>query len=219
MGRRIAFTPEDLIACYRAGVFPMAESREADRLFIVDPERRGVFPLDRFHIPRRLARTIRQDRFDITINQDFLGVLDLCACAGPGRDSTWINPAIRSLYGALHSRGVAHSVEARRDGRLVGGLYGVALGGAFFGESMASRERDCSKVALAHLVARLRAGGFRLLDAQFHTEHLAQFGLEEISRSAFKAQLEDALQARGDFFRFPPSASGAQVLQSIAQMS
>jgi leucyl/phenylalanyl-tRNA--protein transferase len=190
VGRRIAFTPEDLIACYRAGVFPMAESREADRLFIVDPERRGVFPLDRFHIPRRLARTIRQDRFDITINQDFLGVLDLCACAGPGRD-----------------------------GRLVGGLYGVALGGAFFGESMASRERDCSKVALAHLVARLRAGGFRLLDAQFHTEHLAQFGLEEISRSAFKAQLEDALQARGDFFRFPLSASGAQVLQSIAQMS
>jgi len=217
--RRIAFTPDDLIACYRQGVFPMAESRDAESLFLVDPERRGVFPLEAFHVPRRLARTIRQDRFAITVNQDFLGVLDACAEPGPDRDNTWISPAIRTLYGALHAQGFAHSIEARQDGHLVGGLYGVALGGAFFGESMFSRERDASKVALAHLVARLRAGGFRLLDAQFHTEHLAQFGLIEIGRGAFKALLEDALGVAGDFFRFPADASGAQVLQSIAQTS
>lgn len=219
MRRRIAFNPDDLIACYRAGVFPMAESRDAESLFLVDPERRGVFPLDRFHLPRRLARTIRQDRFHITIDQDFLGVLDLCAEPAPDRDNTWINPAIRALYGELHARGVAHSVEARVEGRLVGGLYGVALGAAFFGESMVSRERDASKVALAHLIARLRGGGFKLLDAQFHTEHLAQFGLTEISRAQFRAQLQEALAAPADFRRFPLNASGAQVLQSIAQTS
>ncbi len=219
MPRRIAFNPDDLIACYRAGVFPMAENRDADSLYIVDPERRGVFPLDRFHVPRRLRRTIRQDRFQITIDQDFLGVLDLCAQPAPDRDNTWINPAIRALYGALHARGAAHSVEARVDGRLVGGLYGVALGGAFFGESMVSRERDASKVALAHLAARLKVGGFKLLDAQFHTEHLAQFGLEDISRAHFRLLLQNALAAPADFFRLPLNAPGDQVLQSIAQTS
>ena len=161
------FTPDDLVACYRRGVFPMAESRDDEGFFIVDPEWRCIFPLDKFHVPRRLARTLRSGRFSFTVDRDFAAVLDGCAAPGPDREDTWINPDIRTLYLEMHARGLAHSVEARIDGELAGGLYGVAIGGAFFGESMYSLATDASKAALVHLAARLRRGGFKLLDAQF----------------------------------------------------
>lgn len=214
-----AFGPDQLLACYRRGVFPMAEARDSDAIYIVEPEDRAVFPLDRFHVPARLARTIRAERFQFTIDTDFAGVID--ACAAPRRDGgdTWINPQIRRLYLELHAMGRAHSVEARQEGALVGGLYGVSLGGAFFGESMFSSARDASKAALVHLVARLRAGGYRLLDAQFWTPHLAQFGLITLTKAAFKRQLAAALAVEGDFLTLSADASGAQLLQSIAQTS
>jgi leucyl/phenylalanyl-tRNA--protein transferase len=213
------FGPEALLDCYRRGVFPMAEARGDDRLFLVDPHERGVLPLDRFHVPTRLARTVRADVFQVTVNRDFEGVMRLCAAPTPERPETWINDQILSLYVGLHRRGQAHSVECRKDDELVGGLYGVALGAAFFGESMFSRVRDASKVALVHLVARLRVGGFTLLDTQFHTAHLGQFGCEVISRGAFKRRLSAALEARGDFLSMVPDAPGAYVLQSITQTS
>jgi leucyl/phenylalanyl-tRNA--protein transferase len=219
MRRGFSFGPDELIACYRAGVFPMAEHRDAPSLYIVDPERRGYLPLALAHVPRRLARTVRQGRFAVTVNTHFLEVIDACAEPAPGRESTWINPAIRALYAELHRRGVAHSIEVWADETMVGGLYGVALGGAFFGESMYSRQRDASKVALVHLIGRLRLGGFALLDAQFLTDHLAQFGMIEAPRARFKAELAEALTLNADFLRmrsdFPPD----QLLQSIAQTS
>lgn len=214
------FGPDELIACYRRGVFPMAEARDAAQLFLVDPDWRGILPLDRFHVPKRLARTVRADCYAVSVNQDFAGVLDGCAAPMEGREETWINPAIRNLYLSLHQRGEAHSVECRdHTGALVGGLYGVAVGAAFFGESMFSRARDASKVALVHLVGRLRAGGFRLLDAQFWTAHLAQFGAEQWPRRAFKRRLETAAAASANFHALPPILSGAQLLQSMAQTS
>ncbi|MGE0827934.1 MAG: leucyl/phenylalanyl-tRNA--protein transferase [Hyphomonadaceae bacterium] len=213
------FGPEELLDCYRRGVFPMAEARDDPTLFLVDPDERAIFPFDRFHVSARLRRTVRTDRFEIIIDREFVAVMEACAAEQPGRENTWINPAIHSLYGELHRRGYAHSVEARENGRLVGGLYGVALGGAFFGESMFSRVRDASKAALVHLVARLIVGGFRLLDAQFMTPHLAQFGAQTISRAEFHVLLADALRAEGDFKKMPERASGAYALQSIAQMS
>jgi leucyl/phenylalanyl-tRNA--protein transferase len=216
---KASFGPDDLLDCYRRGVFPMAESRDSDRLFLVDPAERGVLPLDRFHVPRRLARTVRRDPFRISVDAAFGEVMHECAWGGPGRADTWINAEILSLYGELHRRGVAHSVECWRENMLVGGLYGVSLGAAFFGESMFSRATDASKVALVHLAARLRVGGYRLLDAQFHTEHLAQFGLETVSRQAFRRRLRDALALNGDFHRLPADTPGAQLLQSIAQTS
>jgi leucyl/phenylalanyl-tRNA--protein transferase len=197
----------------------MAESRADDDFFIVDPELRAVLPLDAFHVPHRLARTVRRDAFAITLDRDFAAVLDACAAPQPGRSETWINPAIRALYLELHARGVAHSVEARKDGALVGGLYGVAIGGAFFGESMFSLARDASKVALVHLAARLIVGGFSLLDAQFMTGHLQQFGARTLLRRDFHAALARALRTHGDFYRMPETTTGAQALQSIAQMS
>ena len=193
------FDTADLIACYRRGVFPMAESRGDESFFIVDPEWRCILPLDNFHVPRRLARTLRKDRFSFTVDRDFEAVIDSCAEPGEGREDTWINPQIRALYLKLHSQGLAHSVEARMDGALVGGLYGVALGGAFFGESMFSRATDASKAALVLLVARLRFGGFKLLDAQFTTPHLEQFGAVTLPRRIFRSLLGAALDARGDF--------------------
>lgn len=213
------FGIDELIDCYRRGVFPMAESRDDDELFLVDPEWRCVFPLDRFHVPSRLARTIRQDRFVYSINRRFADAIDGCAQAKEGREDTWISPQIRALYLELHKAGFAHSVEVWDSGALVGGLYGVALGGAFFGESMFSYERDASKAALVHLVARLKVGGFRLLDAQFVTPHLTQFGAASISRRQFHEQLVLALAERGDFVRMSEDARGAQLLQSIAQIS
>lgn len=214
-----AFTLEDLIECYANGIFPMAEARDDERVFLVDPEKRGVLPLDAFHLPSRLARTVRSDRFEVRIDSAFAQVVDACATPRPGREDTWINQSIRAMYLGLFARGMAHSVEAWRGGALVGGLYGVSLGAAFFGESMFSDERDASKVALAHLVARLRAGGYRLLDAQFMTGHLAQFGAVEIPRAEYRRRLAHALQAEGDFFALQPAVAGAGALQAITQAS
>ena len=212
------FGARELLACYARGVFPMADARDDARVFLIDPERRGVLPLERFHVSRRLARTIRQDRFEVRTDTAFAEVVRRCAAAGPGRLETWINQPIERLYNHLHTLGHAHSVECWREGRLVGGLYGVALHGAFFGESMFSLETDASKVALAHLVARLIAGGFVLLDAQFLTEHLAQFGAEEISRREYHKRLARALKAPADFQRLA-TADGAAALQLITQTS
>ncbi len=192
--RTVEITPELLVRAYRAGFFPMAETREGDRLYWLDPEQRGVLPLDGFHLPRRLLRTVESGAFAVTVDQDFAGVITGCAEPRPGREDTWINPLIEHLYVELHGRGVAHSVEAWQNGRLVGGLYGVALGGAFFGESMFSRVTDASKVALVHLVARLRLGGFALLDTQFVTSHLTRFGAMEVARDAYKQLLAAALE-------------------------
>ncbi len=196
-----AFTVDDLITCYQRGVFPMADARHDESVFLIDPERRGVLPLDGVHIPRRLARTVRADTFEIRIDSAFDAVVEACATSRPGRLETWINAPIQRLYGELFARGLAHSVECWRDGAMVGGLYGVSLGAAFFGESMFSTERDASKVALAHLVARLRVGGYRLLDTQFITDHLMQFGALEIARAAYRRRLAEALACRG---RLPP---------------
>ncbi|HSV01990.1 MAG TPA: leucyl/phenylalanyl-tRNA--protein transferase [Phenylobacterium sp.] len=215
-----AFSARDLLACYARGVFPMADARDDSRVFLIDPERRGVIPLERFHISRRLARTVRADRFEIRLDTAFSEVVQACAAPAPGRIETWINHPIERLYVQLHGLGFAHSVECWADGALAGGLYGVALKGAFFGESMFSHARDASKVALVHLVARLIAGGFRLLDAQFMTEHLSQFGAEEISRREYRKRLERALAAEGDFQRAGAGAgpgAGAAALQLISQ--
>lgn len=210
------FTPEDLLACYQRGVFPMAESRDDEGFFIVDPEWRCVFPLDGFHVPRRLARTIRQGKFSFTINREFGRVIDGCAAPGKDREDTWINPDIRALYMELHQRGMAHSVEARIDGQLAGGLYGVAMGGAFFGESMFSWATDASKAALVHLAARLKRGGFKLLDAQFITPHLEQFGAQTLPRRIFQALLGLALETQGDFRALPVETSGAELLKTLS---
>ncbi|MBW3559552.1 MAG: leucyl/phenylalanyl-tRNA--protein transferase [Proteobacteria bacterium] len=211
-----AFTWRDLVQCYARGVFPMADSREDDRVFLVDPERRGVLPLDeRFHVPKRLARTVRSEVFQVRIDTAFPQVLEACAAERSYAEDTWINRPIQGLYNRLFSAGLAHSVECWREGVLVGGLYGVAMGAAFFGESMFSTTRDASKTALVHLVARLRFGGYRLLDTQFMTEHLAQFGAEEIGRAEYHRRLDVALDSDGDFYLFPPSADGATVLETI----
>jgi leucyl/phenylalanyl-tRNA---protein transferase len=191
--RTVEITTDLMLRAYRHGLFPMAETRRGDRLYWLDPERRGILPLDRFHLPRRLARTVHSDAFTVTVDQDFPGTIAGCATAAPGREDTWINPQIERLFGELHRQGYAHSVESRIEGHLVGGLYGVAIGGVFFGESMFSFARDASKVALVHLVARLRLGGFQLLDTQFVTAHLSQFGAEELSREAYKTRLACAL--------------------------
>ena len=214
------FSVDDLIDCYRRGVFPMADARHDRRVFLVDPARRGVIPLETFRVSRRLARTIRSDRFEIRIDTAFSDVVEACAAPRPGRMETWINQPIQAMCDALFARGVAHSLEAWREGRLVGGLYGLALGGAFFGESMFSLERDASKVALAHLVARLKAGGFQLLDAQFITDHLATFGAEEISRADYAGRLARALEANADFGGHALGGSGgAAAMQLISQAS
>ena len=205
MADRFAFSPETLIKAYSLGVFPMADSADSREIKFYDPEARALIPLawrdgarHEFHVPRRLARTIRRQPFTVTINRDFATVIDECAAIRDGRKDTWINRDIRQLYVALHRLGFAHSVEVWEGTTLVGGLYGVALRAAFFGESMFSRRTDASKIALVHLVARLRAGGFRLLDAQFTNDHLMQFGIHEISRDRFQARLADALAAAGD---------------------
>jgi leucyl/phenylalanyl-tRNA---protein transferase len=205
----------ELLRCYRRGVFPMAESHDDPRLFLVDPELRGILPLHRFHVPKRLARNVRQDRFEITLNRAFARVLEGCAAPAPGRESTWINPLIHNLYSALHREGHCHSVEAWKDGKLVGGLYGVSIGGAFFGESMFSRASDASKVALVHLVARLLRQGYSLLDAQFHNPHLEQFGLVEVLRADFKDLLARALKLDCRFDAPPERMSGREALALI----
>ena len=213
------FGPDELLSCYARGVFPMGDGKDDPRIFLLEPDERGILPLDRFHIPRRLARTVRQDKFDIRIDTAFVHVLDACAQTGPQRDETWINEPIRRLYVELFRRGSAHSVECWRDEQLVGGLYGVSLGGAFFGESMFSTVRDASKVALVHLVARLIEGGYTLLDTQFITDHLAQFGAELISQPDYRDRLGLALKLNPNFLKMPESTNGAQALQSITQTS
>ena len=195
-----AFGARDLLDCYARGVFPMADAREDSQVFLIDPERRGVIPLAGFHVSRRLARTVRAEPFEIRYDTAFHEVILACAAPGPGRTQTWINRPIEALYLELFRLGHAHSVECWWQGKLVGGLYGVSLGGAFFGESMFSRRRDASKVALVHLVGRLIAGGYRLLDAQFMTEHLEQFGVQEISRSDYLQRLNMALTLPADFY-------------------
>ncbi len=192
-------TPEVLLKAYACGIFPMAESADDPALYWIEPDLRGIIPLDRFHVPARLARTVRSDRYTVMVNRDFDGVLDGCAEPQPGRQRTWINERIRMLYRKLYERRHCHSVEVYDGDELVGGLYGVSLGRAFFGESMFHRARDASKVALVHLIARLKAGGFRLLDTQFVTEHLKTFGAVEIPRRQYHKLLESALGSDGDF--------------------
>ena len=191
--------PDLLLRAYATGVFPMAEAADDPEVFWVRPETRGVLPLEDFHIPKSLAKIIRRGRFEIRRNSNFTGVIAGCAEARPGRQSTWINGPIREAYGELFADGHCHTVEAWRDGTLVGGLYGVSLGAAFFGESMFSRERDASKVCLAHLVEHLRAQGFLLLDTQFTTEHLKRFGARDLPRGAYERLLQDALKGEARF--------------------
>lgn len=214
----IEITPEVLLKAYACGIFPMAESAEDPSLHWIEPDLRGIIPLDRFYVSSRLARTVRSDQFKITINRDFDGVIDGCAEPQPGRQRTWINERIRALYRKLHERRHCHSMEVYLDGELVGGLYGVALGRAFFGESMFHRSRDASKVALVHLVARLRAGGFALLDTQFVTDHLKSFGAIEVPRRQYHKLLESALSGEGDFAALDRrGASGVQVLAQLGR--
>lgn len=213
--RTVRLTADQLLAAYAAGVFPMAESRSTPEIFWVDPKRRGVLPLDRFHISRSLARTLRRERFGVTVDSAFAQVVSACA----DRPETWINPMIQQLYGDLFELGSGHSVEVWEDAELVGGVYGVALGGAFFGESMFSRRADASKVALAHLVDRLRVGGFTLFDTQFLTEHLARLGAVEIPRKIYHARLAVAMETVGDFDRAGRPSAGHEVVQRSAQTS
>jgi leucyl/phenylalanyl-tRNA--protein transferase len=210
----VEITPEVLLKAYACGIFPMAESAEDPTLYWIEPELRGIIPLDRFYVPTRLARTVRADAFTVRVNYDFDGVLDGCAAPGPGRARTWINKRIRRLYRKLHDIGHCHSVEVYDGAKLVGGLYGVNLGCAFFGESMFYRARDASKVALVHLVARLKTGGFKLLDTQYVTDHLRTFGAIEISRRQYGKLLEAALVGEGDISAITGLAplSGAEAL-------
>jgi leucyl/phenylalanyl-tRNA---protein transferase len=212
-------TPEVLLRAYACGIFPMAESAEDPTLFWVEPEMRGVIPLDGFRIASRLARTVRSEGFTVTANTAFKAVIAGCAAPQEGRDDTWINKRIRDLYFGLHELGHCHSVEVWQDGDLAGGLYGVSLGRAFFGESMFHRVRDASKVALVHLVARLIAGGFELLDTQYVTEHLRTFGAVEIPRRRYRNLLDRALAGEAaDFARLVPAEpiSGARALEIVA---
>src|ERR1700694_3477481 len=211
-------TPEVLLRAYACGIFPMAESADDPTLFWVEPEMRGVIPLDRFRISSRLARTVRSDAFTVTVNTAFKAVIAGCAAPQAGRDDTWINKRIRDLYIGLHELGHSHSVEVWENDDLVGGLYGVSLGRAFFGESMFHRARDASKVALVHLVARLIAGGFELLDTQYVTEHLRSFGAVEISRRRYTALFDKGIKGGAGFVKFPTDRpiSGAQALAIIA---
>ncbi len=207
-------TPELVLSAYAEGLFPMAEARDDTALYWISPDARGVIPLDGLRISRRLARTIRSDRFRMTADAAFAEVISACAAPRPGREQTWINREIEELYVALHDRGHAHSIECWQDGRLAGGLYGVTLGAAFFGESMFSHARDASKVALAHLVARLRVGGFTLLDTQFITAHLARMGACEIPREVYLDRLAQAVAAKA----YWPEPCGSSMVSSLAPL-
>lgn len=213
------FGIEELIACYARGVFPMSEGRDDPNIFLIDPDERGVIPLDAVHVPRSLKKTVRRDAFEVTADRAFARVVAACAQPAPGREDTWINSPIFSLYCELHATGRAHSIECWREGELAGGLYGVSLGGAFFGESMFSRVTDASKVALIHLTARLKTGGYSLLDTQFITGHLERFGATAIPRDAYRARLRHALGLTGDFYAAGETMTGDQALQSITQTS
>jgi leucyl/phenylalanyl-tRNA--protein transferase len=212
-------TPELLLRAYAAGIFPMAESRSARHVFWIDPKVRGILPLDAVHVPRRLRKTIRRRPFEIRCDTTFATVVQGCARRAPGRRDTWINDEIIRAYTELHELGFAHSLECWREGKLVGGLYGVSLGAAFFGESMFSREKDASKIALVHLVARLRLGGFVLLDVQFVTDHLARFGTIEISARDYHDRLEEALKLRASFYSELGSEEEGSALEELFRQS
>src|ERR1700741_3657850 len=211
----IEITPQVLLKAYACGIFPMAESADDPALYWIEPQQRGILKLDQLHVPRRLARTVRQGIYDVRIDTDFEGVITGCAASRPGRRTTWINPKIRGLYRDLFQSGYCHTVETWEGERLVGGLYGVSLNGAFFSESMFSTARDASKVALVHLCARLIAGRFSLLDTQFVTEHLRQFGTQEIDRTEFHTLLERALGHEADFMPLPLDANNERILEIV----
>lgn len=211
----LELTPELLLRAYGAGVFPMAESAASDKIFWVDPRLRGVLPLDRFHLSRSLRKRLMRGGYSISVDRAFDRVVQACA----DREETWINPQIMGLYSGLHNLGFAHSLEVWQEDALIGGLYGVRIGAAFFGESMFSVARDGSKIALAHLVARLRHGGFTLLDTQFTTPHLARLGAVEIPRARYREWLEGALQREADFYSLAASAPPSSVIQLITQTS
>jgi leucyl/phenylalanyl-tRNA---protein transferase len=211
----VEITPQVLLKAYQCGIFPMAEDADDPALYWIEPQQRGILPLDDFHIPKRLIRTVKQDVFEVRVDCDFDAIIEGCGSQRAGRDSTWINAKIRKLYGDLYDLGHCHTVETWRDGKLVGGLYGVSLDGAFFGESMFSYETDASKVALVHLLARLIRGRFSLLDCQFVTEHLRQFGTVEVDRKAFHKHLEKALASPGDFLALPKQVSGQEAMAAI----
>jgi leucyl/phenylalanyl-tRNA---protein transferase len=199
----VEITPEVLLKAYACGIFPMAESADDPALYWIEPEMRGIIPLDGFHLSARLARTVRTTRFSVAVDRDFDAVIDACAEPKPDRRRTWINTRIRRIYRALFERGHCHTVEVYDGNELVGGLYGVSLGRAFFGESMFHRARDASKIALVHLVARLKTGGYRLLDTQFVTEHLKSFGAVEVPKRRYHRLLEEAVAGEADFFALP----------------
>jgi leucyl/phenylalanyl-tRNA--protein transferase len=215
----IDITPEVLLKAYSCGIFPMAESADDPALYWIEPERRGIIPLDGFHLPSRLARTVRSTRFTVAIDRNFDAVITGCAQPQPGRTRTWINSRIRNLYRKLYERGDCHTVEVYDEGELIGGLYGVSLGRAFFGESMFHRQRDASKIALVHLVARLKAGRYRLLDTQFVTEHLQTFGAIEVSRPVYHKLLDAALVGEAQFAALPLDRpiSGESILSELAR--
>ncbi len=214
----VEITPEVLLKAYACGIFPMAESAEDPALYWIEPERRGILPFERFHVPQRLKRTVKSDRFQVVCDRDFDAIIARCAASRPGRARTWINGRIRNLYRGLFDRGHCHTVEVYDGTRLMGGLYGVNLGRAFFGESMFHHARDASKIALVHLVARLNAGGFKLLDAQFVTDHLKTFGAIELSRRQYHRLLEAALDGEADFAALPlqKPLTGAEALERAA---
>ena len=212
-------TPETVLDAYASGIFPMAKSAESDSVFWVNPQRRGILPLDKFHLPRRLARDLRAEKFEIRIDTAFEDVMRGCAEPNINRASTWINNSIIEIFTILFERSVAHSVECWLNEELVGGLYGIALGGAFFGESMFTRSRDASKIALAHLVARLIQGDYTLLDTQFVTEHLSRVGAIEISRAAYHRLLDRAMSSNADFYSLPTDTSGDDIVQLVTQTS
>lgn len=212
-------TPQVLLKAYSCGIFPMAESADDPALYWIEPQQRGVLPLEGLHIPRRLLRTVRTTTLQVKVDNDYDGVIDGCAAPRAGRMSTWINSRIRTLYRELFELGSCHTVEVWNGDEMVGGLYGVALKSAFFGESMFSTERDASKIALVHLAARLIKGGFTLLDTQFVTDHLRQFGTIELDRMTFQRELEKALGKDADFYALARDASGAEVAGLFADRS
>jgi len=215
-------TPELLLSAYMQGIFPMAESADSDDVFWVDPDERGIFPLDQFHVPKKLAKKIKSEPFKVRINTAFQEVMLKCAepTDNVDRQNTWINKTILTRYNELHEMGYAHSVECWQDQDLVGGLYGVSLNGAFCGESMFHTVTDASKIALVYLVARLKVGGYRLLDTQFVTDQLSQFGAIEISRKEYRARLKEALLVEdSNFYSMSEKADGSTILQSVTQTS
>jgi leucyl/phenylalanyl-tRNA--protein transferase len=215
--RLAEITPQILLRAYAIGMFPMSEGADDPSVFWVDPDLRGIFPLDKMIVSKSLAKVIRSDRYEVRVDDDFDAVIDGCAEYSPDRHNTWINKRIRKLYRDLYDFGFVHTVETFLDGQRVGGLYGVKIGAAFFGESMYHRTTDASKVALMHLVARLRAGGFRLLDTQFITPHLTTLGAVEVPRDAYHGMLDDAIRRSGNFFVWPKGEPvvGARVMELL----